>query len=157
MIEEAFGYRIPKGTFEEVLPDYHILDEKLASYKGTNNRLANSLLNDIMDEEEKWRLEEAFFGNNGWYQSINGIGMIKLKLAAMSLEATNNIFTFNKELEEKILGLIKKESKTEQILMIRCYIKQKVVTYATMYNYLKYVKKTDKMAKIGRASCRERV
>lgn len=99
-----------------------------------------------MDEEEKWRLEEAFFGNNGWYQSINGIGMIKLKLAAMSLEATNNIFTFNKELEEKILGLIKKESKTEQILMIRCYIKQKVVTYATMYNYLKYVKKTDKMA-----------
>ena len=93
MIEEAFGYRIPKGTFEEVLPDYHILDEKLASYKGTNNRLANSLLNDIMDEEEKWRLEEAFFGNNGWYQSINGIGMIKLKLAAMSLEATNNIFT----------------------------------------------------------------
>ncbi len=146
MIEEAFGYRIPKGTFEEVLPDYHILDEKLASYKGTNNRLANSLLNDIMDGEEKWRLEEAFFGNNGWYQSINGIGMIKLKLADMSLEATNNIFTFNKELEEKILGLIKKESKTEQILMIRCYIKQKVVTYATMYNYLKYVKKTDKMA-----------
>lgn len=145
MIEEAFGYRISRGTFEEILPDYDKLDKQLASYNGTNNKAANNLLNDIMDKEEKWRLEEAFFGNNGWYQSINGIGMIKLKLAAMSLEATNNIFTFNKDLEEKILVLIKQESKEEQILMMRCYIKQKVVTYATMYNYLKNVKKTDKM------------
>lgn len=30
--------------------------------------------------------------------------------------------------------------------MLRCYIKQKTVSYATMYNYLHNVRKTDKMA-----------
>lgn len=146
MIEEAFGHRVARETFEEILPDYYKIDNQLASYKGTNNRLANDLLNDIMNDEEKRRLENAFFGNNGWYRMINGIGMIELKLAAMSLEATNNIFTFDKDLEEKILDSINLESKEAQILMMSCYIKQKAVTYATMYNYLHNVRKTDKMS-----------
>lgn len=72
--------------------------------------------------------------------------MIQLKLAAMSLEATNNIFTFDKGLEEKILNLISLESKAAQILMMRCYIKQKAVTYATLCNYLHNIKKTNKMS-----------
>lgn len=146
MIEEAFGRRVPQETFEEILPDYRMLDNQLSDYKGTNNKAANDLLNDIMDEEEKHRLEEAFFGNNGWYRMKNGIGMIKLKLAAMSLQTTNTIFTFDKDLEEKIVNVIKSESKEEQIFMMRCYLKQKSVTYVTMYNYLKNVRKTDKMA-----------
>ncbi len=146
MIEEAFGHRVSRETIEEVLPDYCKIDRYLANYKGTNNKAASDILNNIMDEKEKWRLERAFFGNNGWYQMINGIGMIKLKLAAMSLGATNNIFTFKKDLEEDILDLIRSESKDEQILMMRCYIKQKAVTYATMYNYLHNVRKTEKMA-----------
>lgn len=146
MIEEAFGYRVPRDIFEEILPDFCKIENQLAKYKGTNNRLANDLLNDIMNDEEKRRLEKAFFGNNGWYQMINGKGMIELKLAAMSLGVTNNIFTFDKVLEDKILDLIQLESKEAQILMMSCYIKQKAVTYATMYNYLHNVRKTDKMS-----------
>jgi len=146
MIEEAFGYRISQETLEEVLGDYYKINKRLADYKGTNIRLANAILNDIMNEEEKLGLEQAFFGNNGWYRVINGIGMIKIKLAAISLEATNNVFTFNKEAEEKILNVIKSESIAEQMLMMRCYIKQKAVTYATLRNYLLNIRKTDKMA-----------
>lgn len=146
MIEEAFGCRVSQETFEEILPDYCMLDDQLSNYKGTNNKAANKLLNDIMDEEEKHRLEEALFGNNGWYRMRTGIGMIKLKLAAMSLQTTNKVFTFDKDLEEKILNVIQSESKEEQIFMMRCYIKQKSVTYATMHNYLKNIRKTDKMA-----------
>lgn len=146
MIEEAFGQRVSRETFEEVLPDYCKIDKHLANYKGTNNKSANDFLNSIMNEEEKCGLEKAFFGDNGWYKMINGTGMIKLKLAAMSLGVTNNIFTFKKDLEEDILDLIQSESKDEQILMLRCYIKQKTVSYATMYNYLHNVRKTDKMA-----------
>lgn len=146
MIEEAFGHRVARETFEEILPDYYEIDNQLVKYKGTNNRLANDLLNDIMSNKEKRRLEDAFYGNNGWYRMINGMGMIELKLAAMSLEATNNIFTFDKDLEKKILDLIPLKSKEEQLLMMSCYVKQKAVTYATMYNYLHNVKKTDKMS-----------
>lgn len=146
MIEEAFGHRVSRETFEEILPDYNDIDNQLTKYKGTNNRLANILLNSIMNNEEKRRLEKAFFGDNGWYRKINGAGMIDLKLAAMSLEATNNIFTFDKDLEERILDTINLKSKEEQLLMMSCYIKQKAVTYATLYNYLHNVRKTDKMS-----------
>ena len=145
MIEEAFGYRIAREAIEEILPNYREIDNRLADYEGTNVKAANELLNDIMNSQEKQRLEDAFFGYNGWYRKINKIGMIRLKLAAMSLEATNNIFTFDKEKEKDILKLIKLESKDAQILMMSCYLKQKVVTYATMYNYLHNVRKTDKM------------
>lgn len=72
--------------------------------------------------------------------------MIKLKLAAMSLAATNKVFTFNKDLEEKILHLVQSVSREEQLLMMRCYIKQKVVTYVTMHNYLHQVKNIDNMS-----------
>lgn len=146
MIEEAFGHRIARETFEEILPDYNKIDNQLVRYKGTNNKSANDLLNDIMNKEEKRRLENAFFGNNGWYRMINDIGMVELKLAAMSLEATNNIFTFDKDLEEKILNLISLQSKAAQLLMMSCYIKQKAVTYATLYNYLHNIRKTNKMS-----------
>lgn len=145
MIEEAFDYRISQETLREILPDYLKIDEKLVGYIGTNNRLANVLLADIMDEREKICLEKAFFGDNGWYQRINGAGMIKIKLAAMSLGITNNVFSFNKDTERKILDQIKQESIDDQILMMRCYIKQKAVTYVTMHNYLKNVKKKNQM------------
>lgn len=104
------------------------------------------MLNGLMSTEEKCCLEQAFFGDNGWYRSINGDGMIKLKLAAMSLGLTNNVFTFDKEKEEKILAQIETESEDEQILMMRCYMKQKVVTYVTLRNYLLNIRKTNKMA-----------
>ena len=134
MIEEAFGYKVPQDIFESVLQNYYKLDNLLINYKGTNIKSANILLNDIMTIEEKKVLEEAFFGDNGWYRAINREGMIKLKLAAMSLGVTNNVFSFNKDIETKILNFICSESREEQILMMRCYIKQKVATYTTMYN-----------------------
>lgn len=60
MIEEAFGHRIARETFEEILPDYNKIDNQLVRYKGTNNKSANDLLNDIMNKEEKRRLENVF-------------------------------------------------------------------------------------------------
>lgn len=146
MIEEAFGYKIPREALGEILPDYHKIDEKLIDYRGTNIRSANLLLADIMSEREKECLEKAFFGDNGWYHTINGDGMIKIKLAAMSLGITNTVFTFNKDAERKILDQISQESIEEQILMMRCYIKQKAVTYVTMCNYLRNIKKKNQMS-----------
>ena len=147
MIDEAFGNRVSQETLEELLPDYREIDKKLIAYKGTNNRTANAILTEIMSIEERQCLEEAFFGNTGWYRTINGDGMIKLKLAAMSLEITNNIFTFKKEVEDKILDWIDKGCmcKEEQLLMMRCYVKQKIITYMTLLNYLKNIRQTDKM------------
>lgn len=123
------------------------MDKQFLDYTGTNNKAANILLTNIMSKEEQRCLEEAFFGDNGWYRTINGCGMIKLKLAAMSLGVTNNIFTFDEEREKNILYFIQTEkfSEQQQLLMMRCYIKQKIVTYITLRNYLQNVKHTDKM------------
>jgi hypothetical protein len=136
MIEEAFGYRLSQDILREVLPNYQDLNQKLISFAGTNCKRSNHFLNQIMNEKEKICLEKAFFGNNGWYKRINGNGMISLKLAAMSLGVTNNIFTFNKETETRILDYISAKNIDDQLLMMRCYIKQKAVTYAAMRNYL---------------------
>lgn len=98
-----------------------------------------------MKEDEKFCLEKLFFGNDGWYRKINSDGMLRLKLAAMSLGKTNTTFTFDAEKEKQIISEIGKYSKEEQLLVMQCYMKQKAVTYVTMLNYLKDIRKTDKM------------
>lgn len=148
MIEEAFGDRVSQETLQELLPDYREIDKKLIAYQGTNDKAADAILTDIMSMEERQCLEKAFFGNTGWYRTINSDGMIRLKLAAMSLGITNNVFTFKKDVENKILNWISMRhmTKAEELLMMCCYVKQKAVTYVTMFHYLKNIKQTDKMA-----------
>lgn len=147
MIEDAFGDRVSQETLENLLPDYWELDKKLITYEGTNDKAADVILTEIMSIEKRRCLEEAFFGDTGWYRTINGDGMIKLKLAAMSLEITNNVFTFKKDVEDRILDWIDMRcmGKEEQLLMMRCYVKQKIITYMTLLNYLKNIRQTDKM------------
>ncbi len=91
-------------------------------------------------------LGETFFDDTGWYKRIDGDGMTKLKLAAMSLGLTNNIFTFDQKREREMLKMASSYSRDEQLLVMRCYMKQKVVTYLTLKRYLINIKKTDLMS-----------
>lgn len=145
MIRELFN-NLKEDTILELWPSYKLDEEKIIKNAKTNIKSANIVLESILGYDEKNCLEELFFGNNGWYKKINDEGMIKLKLAAMSLGMTNNVFTFDTGKEEHIISEITKYSHDEQLLVMRCYIKQKAVTYAIMLNYLKDVKKTDKMS-----------
>ena len=70
--------------------------------------------------------------------------MIRLKLAAMSLGITNNVFTFDAEKEKQMISEIKKYSQDEQLLVMSCYMKQKTVTYAIaiLFPYLRAIVST---------------
>lgn len=145
MIVEAFEDRIDKSRIEEIWPDVSRDEEKIIAYSRTNIRCANIALNSIMTEQEKRCLESAFFGHTGWYKRINGEGMFRLKLAAMSMGFTNNIVSFDSQREREFIEFIDDIPEEEQILMMRCYLKQKAVTYVTLSNYLKEIKKTEVM------------
>ena len=142
MIEAAFEGKIDSDTINEIWPEYNNIKDFLYDYEGTNIEHANLLMHQILNPNEKNCLEEALFGNHGWYKRINGDGMIKIKLAAMSLGLTNNIFTFDSEMEKKIVQRIKEYTEEEQMRMMSCYVKQKLTTYLTLKNYLKNIRKT---------------
>jgi len=137
MIQEAFNGKIDENLVDEIWPEYKVQKDVLKKYTGTNIERANDILESILLPEEKILLERVLFGADGWYKRINGEGMIKIKLASMSLGLTNDIFTFKPEEERRILSVIDKYSEEEQLKMISCYIKQKLVTYLTLKNYLK--------------------
>lgn len=143
MIEEAFEGTIDTGFVNEIWPEYKSKKDILMRNIGTNIKQANRTLNLIMTQEEKECLEGMLFGPEGWYRRINGEGMIRLKLASMSLGLTNNIFTFDPIVEEAIKNKILQYSEEEQILAIKCYMKQKLVSYLTLKNYLKKVRNTE--------------
>ena len=56
---------------------------------------------------------------------------------------TNNVFTFNPDAEENIIKRIDSYTEEEQMLMIICYVKQKLVIYLTLKNYLTNVRNTN--------------
>ena len=145
MIEELFK-SLNKKELADLWPNYRKDEEKIEKFTNTNIRHANIALNSILDMDEKKFLESLFFDEMGWHKKINGNGMVRLKLAAMSLGLTNNIFTFEQEKEKEILSIIQSYGHEEQCLAMRCYMKQKTVTYYTLKKYLKYVKKTDCMS-----------
>lgn len=145
MIKELFS-NLEEEAILELWPNYKSDEAKILTKVKTNIKSANIALESILKDDEKLCLEELFFGHNGWYKKINAEGMIKLKLAAMSLGMTNNVFTFDPEKEKCMISEIKKYSRDEQLLVMRCYVKQKAVTYAVMLNYLRDVKKTTKMS-----------
>lgn len=145
MVTELFT-EIDSDTLSELWPNYLSDEKKIENIVTTNIGHANIGLNSILTDEEKVFLERQFFDEDGWYKRINGEGMIRLKLAAMALKLTNNVFTFNPDAEDRIKERIKNIPVDEQILAAKCYMKQKVVTYATMRNYLQKVKKTPKMS-----------
>lgn len=143
MIEEAFDGKVDSGLIKEIWPEYWKHKDILATQIGTNIGQANNVLNVILSSEEKVCLEKAFFGQEGWYKRINGDGMVRIKLAAMSLELTNNIFTFASEKEKEILQQIVQYTEKDQLLMLSCYVKQKLVSYLTLKKYLQKVKGTN--------------
>ena len=145
MIEELFNNIEPEELLE-LWPHYIEDEKKINKFVNTNIRHANIALNSILENKEKECLERLFFANDGWYRKINGNGMIRLKLAAMSLGLTNNIFTFDQQIAREMCSEAKKYSIDEQMLVMRCYMKQKAVTYLTLKKYLKNVKKTDSMS-----------
>lgn len=144
MIRELFK-NLEEDEILELWPNYKADEEKIIKNSKTNIIYANIVLGSILKDDEKKCLEQLFFGDNGWYKRINSNGMIRLKLAAMSLGLTNNVFTFDSEKEKQMISEIKKYSQAEQFLVMSCYMKQKTVTYMTMLNYLRDIKKTDKM------------
>ncbi len=141
MFEELFEGKLERSDIKDIWSEYCIQEQKILNYKGTNIKQANILLNSIMSEEERNCLENAFFGHDGWYKRINGLGMNQIKLAAMSLGIVNNVFTFDRDVEKDIIKSIQGISEEQQILMMRCYLKQKMVTYVTLDNYLRNVRK----------------
>ncbi|GEM_PF-3380942 len=144
MIEEAFDNYFDFNNVIELWPHYISDESKILNYSGSNIRAANILLNSILTEEEKRWLEDLFFEpKEGWYRYSESKGCIAIKLAAMSLGLTNTIFTFNPKSEERITSIIQAISKYDQELTARCYLKQKVVTYYTLKNYLKRLNKNN--------------
>lgn len=140
MFDEIFEGKLKKSDIKDIWSNYEMHESKILKYDGTNISKANILLNSIMDKEECKCLENAFFGNDGWYKRIDGTGMVRIKLAAMSLGLVNDKFTFNNEKMQQILNDISKISPQEQIAMMRCYLKQKIVTYVTLKNYNKIIR-----------------
>ena len=134
MVRELFK-NLDEDIILELWPNYEADEEKIIKHTKTNIRYANIALGSILKENEKKCLEQLFFGDNGWYKKINSDGMIRLKLAAMSLGITNNVFTFDAEKERQMISEIEKYSQDEQLLVMSCYMKQKTVTYMTMFNY----------------------
>lgn len=51
--------------------------------------------------------------------------MVQLKLAAMSLGLSNNVFTFDSTEEQHMLEVVGALSREQQDLNMRCYMKQK--------------------------------
>lgn len=145
MVRELFK-NLDEDIILELWPNYEADEEKIIKHSKTNIRYANIALGSILKEHEKKCLEQLYFGDNGWYKKINSDGMIRLKLAAMSLGMTNTVFTFDAEKERQMISEIKNYSREEQLLVMSCYMKQKAVTYVTMLNYLKDIRKTDKMS-----------
>lgn len=145
MVQELFG-NLEEDTIFELWPNYKEDEEEIIKLSKTNIRCANIALESVLKDDEKKCLEKLFFGDNGWYKKINSDGMIRLKLAAMSLGMTNNVFTFDSEKEKQMILEMQEYTQEEQLLVMRCYMKQKTVTYITMLNYLRDIKKTDKMS-----------
>ena len=144
MIEQLFP-NIDKIQLLEIWPNYIEDENKIYKLTKTNIRHANIALNSILTTEEKGYLEKAFFDRTGWYKKINGDGMARLKLAAMSLGLTNTVFAYDKMKEKEILALIAQYTINDQLMAMRCYAKQKAVTYVTLKNYLKDIKMADSM------------
>lgn len=140
MIDEIFCGKLNKKDVLTIWPEFYEDIGKVQGLSMTNIKKANKALNIIMSYNEKKCLESALFGENGWYKKINGDGMICLKLAAMSLGLTNTIFTFDSVQEEKIKYFIKGYTKEQQIVMMKCYLRQKCISYITMKNYLNQYK-----------------
>lgn len=145
MIEDLFP-ALNKNECMELWPNLIEDEKKIDELTGTNIAHANITLNSILNHEEKERLEWLFFSGDGWYKKINQNGMLQIKLAAMSLGLTNKVFTFEYEEEKRMLEIAKNLSMDQQILNMRCYMKQKVVTYYTLKKYLKEVKKSGELS-----------
>ena len=142
----AFEEKIKMNEIMPLWETYKFDLGKVLKYTNSNINKANLILDEILEDEEKICLEQAFFGDDGWYKRINGKGMNELKLAAMSLGLTNDIFRFDSKKEQKILEDLEGIDLKKQEIMIRCYLKQKLVTYVTLVKYLSDVKKTNDLS-----------
>lgn len=109
----------------ELWPTYEVDEKKVEKLTTTNISHANMALNSILDDLEKVQLEKLFFADNGWYKIISQDGMVQLKLAAMSLGLSNNVFTFDSTEEQHMLEVVGALSREQQVLNMRCYMKQK--------------------------------
>lgn len=69
--------------------------------------------------------------------------MVRLQSAAMSLRFSTNIFSIDSKKELILCEKSLQYSEDEQKLVMCCYMKQKVVTYATLKNYLIHAKASD--------------
>lgn len=145
MIKELFP-GLDEDALLELWPTYELDEKKVEKLTTTNISHANIALNSILDDSEKLQLESMFFANDGWYKENNQHGMIQLKLAAMSLGLSNNVFTYDYEEEQRMLAVAGSLTREQQNLNIRCYMKQKVVTYSTLKKYLVKVKKQEEMS-----------
>ena len=155
MIKELFP-GLDENELLELWPTYESDEKKVEKLTTTNISHANIALNSILDDSEKVQLEKMFFADNGWYKIINQDGMVQLKLAAMSLGLSNNVFTFDSTEEQHMLEVAGALSREQQALNMRCYMKQKVVTYSTLKKYLTKIRKQEDMSiTLYRGFCHE--
>lgn len=145
MMKELFP-GLDENELLELWPTYKVDEKKVEKLTTTNISHANIALNSILDDLEKAQLEKLFFADNGWYKIINQDGMVQLKLAAMSLGLSNNVFTFDSTEEQHMLEVVGALSREQQVLNMRCYMKQKVVTYSTLKKYLTKIRKQEDMS-----------
>lgn len=142
MIIGGLNLNIDKNEMEIICPGYEEWINILERYEGTNIKTANKLLDELLGKQEKQYLVQLLFAKDGWYRRINGRGMYLLKLAAINLGFTNNVFSYDANVEKQILDQLKTISKDEQILLMGCYLKQKLVSYITLKNYLNHKSQT---------------
>lgn len=102
MIKELFP-DLDENELLELWSTYESDEKKVEKLTTTNISHANIALNSILDDSEKVQLEKMFFADDGWYKIINQDGMVQLKLAAMSLGLSNNVFTFDSAEEQHML------------------------------------------------------
>ena len=102
MIEKLFPC-LDTNELLDLWPSYIEDERRINNITTTNISHANIALNSVLNIEEKIHLEQLFFSEDGWYKKINRNGMVQLKLAAMSLGLTNNIFAFNAQEEKEML------------------------------------------------------
>jgi hypothetical protein len=145
MIEEVFP-GLDANELLELWPTFADDERKIDKYTTTNIIHANIALNSILNDSEKIQLEQLFFSEDGWYKKINKSGMVQLKFAAMSLGLTNNVLTYNSEEEQYMLELASLLTEEQQLLNMKCYLKQKAVTYFTLKKYIEKVMKKDELA-----------
>jgi len=134
------GILLPQYDDEElrrIIINYNEILENIQQYSGKHLEDANNFLDKHLTSSEKSLLYNSYYSDKGWFRSSShSEGAIKLKIAALSLALTNNIFSFTEAQNTLVQEVYKSLSDEEFALLQSCYLKQKIITNKTLMNRL---------------------